>query len=311
MIINPTKENIKRASLASSQGELVGMPTETVYGIAANALDEIAVGKVFQLKHRPPENPLIVHVSSVEMAKGLTDSWSADCDRLAESFWPGPLTIVLPKCNVISNIVTGSQTTVGLRMPRHPVALNLIERCGFPLAAPSANRFMELSPTRAMDIAIEIQEGLFCILDGGDCEVGIESTVVIAHDGEIEILRPGDITVNALEQLFGVGTVHTRATKSGEHDSPGLYLRHYAPKAIIELVDQIDPKSPGLTFQSITNEFQVRMASDPQAYARQLYSVLKEFDRKGIPNIQIEKPPNSPAWSAIWDRLRKASYRNE
>ena len=302
-IVPPTEENIARAAELLRQGELIGMPTETVYGIAANAFNPIAVRKTFEIKGRPAENPLIVHVASLEQAQGLATEFPKTAFLLAEAFWPGPLTVVLPKSRTVPDEVTAGLDTVAIRMPAHPVAKRLIELAGVPVSAPSANRFTALSPTSAEMIDDDIAKHLSMILDGGPCEVGIESTVVDLSSGQPIILRPGDVSPEALEGVLGRPV---DLTADATVKAPGMYPRHYAPATRVILVDRLSPDQPGLTFGEAQFS-QIQMPRNAQEYARKLYDSLDRLDALGIEAIYVESPPRDPEWQAIWDRLTKAS----
>ena len=294
--------SLSDAAARIREGGVVAFPTETVYGLGANALDAAAVAKIFELKGRPRTSPLIVHVSSIEMAKKYAAEWPPVADDLASRYWPGPLTVVVKKSPAIPDIVTAGLGTVGLRMPAHELALQLIELAGVPIAAPSANRFMHLSPTTARHVEQEFGDAVE-ILDGGPCQVGIESTVVSVTSGELELLRPGMISIDATE---------TAAPSEGSHPSPGMHPRHYSPRTRLLLVETpralpdrrgayVWWKKAGLTTCSR------RMPRDPAAYAARLYDVLHQLDQENWPWIAIESPPATPEWSAILDRLRRAS----
>jgi L-threonylcarbamoyladenylate synthase len=284
------------------EGGLVAFPTETVYGLGANALDAAAVAKIFALKGRPHSSPLIVHVSSIEMAKRYAAEWPPIADDLARCNWPGPLTIVVNKSPEIPDIVTAGLGTVGLRMPAHELALELILLAGVPVAAPSANRFTHLSPTTAHHVEEEFGDAVE-ILDGGPCQVGIESTVVSVTGGELKLLRPGMISIDA---------VAAARPSEGSHPSPGMHERHYSPRTRLFLVDTplalpdrrgayIWWKKAGLTACS------QRMPRNPAGYAARLYDVLHRIDQENWPWIAVESPPATPEWLAILDRLRRAS----
>jgi L-threonylcarbamoyladenylate synthase len=282
-------------------GNLVGLPTETVYGIAADALNPDAVAAIFRLKQRPADNPLIVHLAHADDVLRVATAFPDAARRLAERFWPGPLTLVLPKRHEVPDITTGGLDTVAVRIPNHPVAHALIAATG-PLAAPSANRFMRLSPTRATDIDPEIASGLAVILDGGPCEVGIESTVVDATDDKIRLLRPGGISAAQLAKIAELST-----EPPTERRSPGLYPRHYAPQARLILKPELAPADAGLTFDQPTNERQILMPNDPGKYAAQLYAALHDLDRQSPAIIVVQSPPETPEWTPVWDRLRRAA----
>ncbi|MBV6458081.1 MAG: Threonylcarbamoyl-AMP synthase [Fimbriimonadaceae bacterium] len=295
---------IESAAAAIRLGELVIMPTETVYGLAADATNPEAVGKIFTAKGRPENNPLIVHVDSVAMARECVQEWPEIADRLASAFWPGPLTLVLPKSPLIPATVTAGLDTVGVRIPNHPVALELIRRAGKPIAAPSANPANAVSPTRVGHLSDPILAAVAVVLDGGPCEAGIESTVVrVAADGVV-ILRPG--AVSRLE-LAEVVPVFDREM-TGPARSPGLGERHYSPRARVEITFSLSPDDCGLTFGPASLH-QRTMPSDPVAYARELYDALHELDARNPDVIRIEAPPQFPEWEAVWDRLRRAASR--
>ncbi len=287
------------------QGELVAFPTETVYGLGANALDARAVAKIFELKGRPATSPLIVHVASIDMAKRYVSEWPRQAEELATRYWPGPLTLVLPKSAEIPEIVTAGLSTVGIRVPAHAVALQLIEVAGVPIAAPSANRFSGLSPTTADHVREEFGDSV-AILDGGPTKVGIESTVVSLMDGKMTLLRPGMISFGEIQQAAAV---------AGEsHPAPGMHARHYSPRTRLLLVAGPDDlpdrhgayiwrKKAGLTARSL------RMPTDAASYAARLYSALHELDHEGWPWIAVEAPPDTPKWAGILDRLRRAAFQ--
>jgi L-threonylcarbamoyladenylate synthase len=296
---------ISEAAAKIRAGGVVAFPTETVYGLGANALDADAVAKIFELKGRPSTSPLIVHVASTEMARDLVTEWPPLASDLAAKWWPGPLTLVLPKKPAIPDIVTAGLPTVGLRMPDHPVALELIREAGVPIAAPSANRFSELSPTTAEHVREAFGDAVE-VLDGGPTRVGIESTVVAIEDGQLKLLRPGMI------ELGGQG--HALPESQAAHPSPGMHPRHYSPRTPLLVVPgpkevpgregaYVWRKRPGLVSRS------VRMPADPAHYAARLYAVLHELDAENWPWIAVEAVPQKPEWAAIRDRLQRASER--
>ncbi len=303
-ILSPSAESIDFAVSALHTGQLVGLPTETVYGIGANAANPEAVLKTFQLKRRPAENPLIVHVDSLESAAQLISELTEPAIKLAEAFWPGPLTLVLRKNSVIPGIVTGSLDTVAVRVPGHPVALELLRAAQLPVSAPSANAFMGLSPTRAEHIAPEILKGLSCVLDGGPCDVGVESTVIDCSSDVPAILRPGGITRAQIEGVLGQAA--GRRVLS-EHRSPGMYLRHYSPRTAVRLVQELDETEAGITFRVPLNSGQRQLPLSAPEYARALYATLFELDQLGQAELLIEMPPQTQEWEAVWDRIEKAA----
>jgi len=290
--------SVARAAALIREGKLVAFPTETVYGLGANALDPAAVGRIFQAKGRPRSSPLIVHVDSIRMARSLVTCWPDSAQKLADRYWPGPLTLVLPKQSHVPDIVTAGLPTVGLRMPAHPLALELIRTAGVPIAAPSANRFTELSPTAAAHVPEALAD---FVLDGGPARVGIESTV-LSLVGEPTLLRPGVIPLPEIEAA--IGPVRTARSKpAGPHPSPGMHARHYLPRTPLYLGEL--PSSGRGAYLRIG----VEMPADPLAYAAALYETLHRLDADALDWIAIELPPDTPEWSGVLDRLRRAATR--
>lgn len=302
-------DDIQKAAQLLRSGELVVFPTETVYGLGANALDPAAVRKIYALKGRPATSPLIVHVSSVAQARELAAEWPEDAERLAREFWPGPLTIVVPKKSSIPDEVTAGLPTVGLRMPRHPVALALLREAGVPVAAPSANRFTQLSPTTAQHVHEAFGDETPFLLDGGPCEVGLESTVIAVTRDGLEVLRPGMAFVDE-----AAPTSTTTEEEDAGHRSPGQHKKHYSPRTRVLLVNRghLPQQGRGAYLWFAYNAaaaWKLRMPEQPEAYAAKLYSVLHDLDRKGYDWIAVELPPQTPEWVAIRDRLTRAAYR--
>jgi L-threonylcarbamoyladenylate synthase len=298
--------SIHEAAARIRSGELAGFPTETVYGLGANALDAAAVAKIYAMKGRPATSPLIVHVSSIEMARTLVTEWPPEADQLARRYWPGPLTLVLPKIPAIPDIVTGGLPTVGLRMPDHAVALELIRESGVPIAAPSANRFMQLSPTTAQHVIDAFGDGV-PVVDGGPCRVGIESTVVSIANGNLTLLRPGMIPFPQLKLAAAPGEAHP---------SPGMHERHYSPRTPLFLVagpEQLPVGAGSGAYiwrkKPATVERHIQLPAKPAAYAARIYDALQTLDQEGRPWIAVETPPDTPEWAAILDRLRRAATR--
>lgn len=281
-------------------GECVILPTETVYGLAANALDPVAVARIFAAKGRPSGHPLIVHVADLDSVHRVAFA-DARTTKLASAFWPGPLTLVLPKRPEVPPAVSGGRETVGVRIPAHPIFREVLNRTRLSLAAPSANRFTRLSPTRFEDIDPTLE--VAGALDGGDCEVGLESTVLDLTQDEPVILRPGMISANLIAALLGLSHIETRA-EAGK--SPGTHARHYQPRAKVHLTDRLAPDQVGLALHP-TASHQRTMPLDAEAYAQALYRTLAEMDRWGHKEIWIERPPATPGWEAIHDRLRRAA----
>jgi L-threonylcarbamoyladenylate synthase len=315
------KISLDQAATLIREGKLVAFPTETVYGLGANALDSAAVTKVFEMKGRPSSSPLIVHVSSIAMAREIVTEWPPEADELARRYWPGPLTLVLPKSSVIPDIVTAGLPTVGIRVPSHPVAISLIEAARVPIAAPSANRFMGLSPTTAEHV-IEAFGDEVPVLDGGACPLGIESTVVSIADGKVTLLRPGMISLGDAQGPVSPSAIEAAraepvdVNKDGPHPSPGMHPRHYSPRTRLIVVPgpnhlpdrygaYLWRKKPGLTARS------VRMPMNLEAFAHRWYSVLHELDNEGWPWIAVEALPEKPEWAALRDRVARASGENQ
>ncbi len=308
--------SIERAARRLLRGVPVAMPTETVYGLAADATCEASVARVYRIKGRPSTNPLIVHVSSIEMARSCVGAWPARAQRLAEAFWPGPLTLVLPRGDRISTLATAGGETVAVRMPDHPVALALIERAGVPVVAPSANRSGTVSPTTAAHVREAFDAREVVVLDGGACREGIESTVVSLVHEVTTILRPGVIGRVQIEKALGerVHEAHTIAHTRQVQMSPGQLARHYAPQAPARLVDpsacvEVIEDAVVLAREGAWTGWRViRMPNDAAAYARRLYAALHEADALHPSQILIERPPedDEPLWRAIADRLRRA-----
>ena len=290
---------VERAAELIRAGKLVAFPTETVYGLGANALDAAAVERIFAAKRRPRTSPLIVHVDSIEMARTLATEWPAAAETLARRYWPGPLTLVLPKQPQIPDVVTAGLPTVGLRMPAHPLALELIRAAGVPIAAPSANRFTQLSPTAAGHVPGDLADA---VLDGGPARVGIESTV-LSLAGAPTLLRPGVIPLPDLEAL--IGPVQAAGTVEGAHPSPGMHERHYRPSTPLYLIDTGAPLPAG---RGVLLRIGMEMPADPLDYAAALYGTLHRLDAESYDWIAIERPPDTPAWAGVLDRLRRAAF---
>jgi L-threonylcarbamoyladenylate synthase len=316
------RAEIDRAAQLLRAGGLVAFPTETVYGLGANAHDAEAVARIYAVKGRPGTSPLIVHVASIDMARSLVANWPENASRLARRFWPGPLTLVLEKQlekqSAIPAIVTAGLPTVGLRMPAHPIALALIRAAGVPLAAPSANRFGELSPTTADHVRRSLGSEVDFILDGGPCQVGIESTVLSLTEPRPILFRPGGISRIDLEAIVGpvasAQEVQTGALQTGAHPSPGMHPRHYSPRTTLYLVTygKLPDQGQGIYLQhaSPPNRPDIRTIQMPTAtaaYAAALYEKLHEADTANVNWIAVDLPPNAPEWEAVQDRLRRAA----
>jgi L-threonylcarbamoyladenylate synthase len=334
----PQAGDLAPAVEALRAGGLVAFPTETVYGLGANALDPDAVARIFAAKGRPEYNPLIVHAASTEAARELAAEWPVAAARLAEAFWPGPLTLILPKAAHVSDALTAGLPNVALRVPAHPVAQALLAAAGLPLAAPSANRSTEVSPTTADHVVRSLGEAVDVVVDGGPCPVGIESTVVTLASETPTILRPGSITQEDISAVIGVVLM-----AEGEKERPGAALpspgqmdRHYAPRAALRLIDPersgvvalleavpgLDAYLPvmldGRTYDEKTAVLSysgaeypgahvVRMPPEAAGYATHLYAMLHELDAQGYERILVERVPDEPEWAGVRDRLQRAS----
>ena len=313
----------RRAALAKGAellraGRLVAFPTETVYGLGANALDEAAVERIYDAKGRPAINPVIVHVGSAAAARELALEWPAAADAIARAFWPGPVTIVVRKRAVVPDIVSAGGDTVGLRVPAHPLALALLEQAGVPVAAPSANLSTQVSPTTAEHVARGLGDRVDLIIDGGATTVGIESTVVDVTDDVPRILRPGMIAHDAIARVVGATKAAGDFVATGVPRSPGTMDKHYSPRARVRLVppgglnESLAELPNGgrvgaLSFDTVAADVFRIMPRDPQEYARVLYAALHEMDDRRCDVILVERPPGKPEWAAILDRLERAA----
>ncbi|HKO14900.1 MAG TPA: L-threonylcarbamoyladenylate synthase [Gemmatimonadaceae bacterium] len=337
----PNPEAIARAASLLRQGRLVAFPTETVYGLGAHALDTAAVQRIYAAKGRPSYNPLIVHLADAARVRDVVSEWPERAARLAAAFWPGPLTLLLPKRDVVPEAVTAGLPSVAVRVPAHPVALALLRAADIPVAAPSANRSTEISPTTAAHVAKALDDRVDLILDGGPTEVGIESTVLDIGAPMPVILRPGAIGPRELEPVIGRVIFGGHLARAGAPDaegeigdaapedispraSPGMMDRHYAPRArvmlfhaaerarLVALVREWSARGErvgGLLLGELdgaSTPWLVRMPSAPEAYARRLYDTLHALDDVGCGVIVIERVPESAEWAGVRDRLERA-----
>jgi L-threonylcarbamoyladenylate synthase len=327
-----TPELFQKAVLRAAEflraGEVVALPTETVYGLAANALDEKAVARIFQIKGRPASNPIIVHVAGNEMAKRCVKYWPELANELSQAYWPGPLTLVLSRAKEISDIVTAGGSTIGVRWPGHPFIQAVIRECGFPIAAPSANLSNHISPTNAGHVRTQLAGKIPLIVDGGQSQVGIESTVLDLTVSPPCILRPGMIDAESLAALCGAVQSPKSEAQSPKTmlRSPGLLKKHYSPKAkllVLQWCDDAELKSQLVTrhlspatcfviahtrIPSGANFADVSvMPHDAEAFARALYAELHRCDEAGAQLIVVEAPPKTAEWSGIADRLKRAA----
>ena len=318
---------VARTTEALRAGEVVALPTETVYGLAANALDERAVAKIFEIKGRPAHNPIIVHVAGIDMAGRCVREWPETAAKLAAAFWPGPLTLVLQRAKEIPDIVTAGGNTVGVRWPSHPFIQVVIRACDFPLAAPSANLSNSISPTNAAHVCSSLGDRLGLIVDGGQSQVGIESSVLDLTANPVRVLRPGMIHAKSLAAVLGEGGLQgSDGPDGGPLRSPGQLRKHYSPKArliVLEWRDDSDLlaqlaragiSAAGcqvIAHSRIPGSASVAGISviphDAEAYARAMYGELHRCDAVGAECIVIEALPGGAEWQAIADRLRRAA----
>jgi L-threonylcarbamoyladenylate synthase len=292
-----------RAAAILRSGGLVAFPTETVYGLGADATDADAVRKIFAAKRRPITNPLICHVPDATVARRYAATWPDAAQRLTDRFWPGPLSLVLPKTDDIPHEVTAGRGSVALRAPNHPLTLALLRILDRPLAGPSANKSTHVSPTTAQHVREEFPGDVIdMILDGGPCDVGIESTVVdLAAPGRPAILRPGGVTREQIEKVIGPVDVFAGVTDpSVAATSPGQHEKHYAPRTPAY---RFEPSQRG----SLAGGATLDLTADPSDYARRFYARLRELDQSGVPAIYIEMPPDAPEWTAVRDRITRAT----
>jgi L-threonylcarbamoyladenylate synthase len=326
-------EAIAEAAERIRQGGLVGFPTETVYGLGADASNDAAVALIFTAKGRPPEHPLIVHVASAAQVADYASDVPDFAARLMTAFWPGPLTLILPRRAGVAAAAAGGQLSIGLRCPAHPVALALLTACGTGLAGPSANRFGRVSPTTALHVQEELGEDLL-VLDGGPCAVGIESTIVDCTRGQPVLLRPGVLTCAQLEAACGQpvldkDTPVKTSVKTQAPRASGTLESHYAPNARVRLMDAkelqtgldtLDSKAKGPAARTgtvavyarnplrmNTDILHKRMPEDAALAAQQLFAVLRELDATAVSEIWVQIPPDAPEWDGVRDRLSRAA----
>jgi L-threonylcarbamoyladenylate synthase len=319
-VSSPDDPAIAEAAAILRAGGLVAFPTETVYGLGADGLNPEAVARIYAAKGRPATNPVILHVDGIASAKVLVSRWPAEAQALAERFWPGPLTLVLPASGAVPSIVRAGGPSVALRCPAHPVAQALIRAAGRPLAAPSANRSQHLSPTQAGHVASSLGQALDLILDGGPTEAGLESTILDLTGPRPRILRPGPIAPAELVALLGPVERWEGAVNVGEvQAAPGMTERHYAPKARLELVARgcqlpADPARVAYVALGALPELPpgvhgVLLPMDAEVVGTRLYALLHDLDDAGFERILMERPPEGDAWLAVRDRLGRASAK--
>lgn len=308
-------------------GGVVVIPTETVYGLAANAFDEQAINKIFEVKGRPKDNPLIVHISNLNMLNELVQEVPAKAKKLIDKFWPGPLTLVMKKRDVLPDTVTCGLDTVGIRMPKHKLALKIIEKVGLPLAAPSANLSGKPSPTEASHCVADLGEKVNFIVDGGRCEVGVESTVLLVAEEPFVILRPGIINQKQIENVLQEKVLINDGLQPKEDKlvrSPGVKYKHYAPKAEVLLLTgdfekfknyiekKADFKTCAMVFEDEVNEFAVKCFSygkpnEPESLAKNIFTILRQVDNENYKRVFVHMPERNEETLVIWNRLIRAA----
>ena len=319
-VVRASQAEIEAAVDALRDGELVAFPTETVYGLGANASNPAAVRKVYELKGRPPSHPVIVHIDQAKYLRRWVRELTPAAEKLAAAFWPGPLTLVLPRGENVQDVVTGGQDSVAIRIPSHPMARQLLDAFGGGIAAPSANRYGRLSATRAEHVEDEFGDAVKVVLDGGECQVGLESTIVSCLDDSVRLLRPGAVT---LSQLRGVvGEVQIGADKTSPR-VPGSAPAHYAPATPLTIVPggEIDALAESLseggqriavlaqrlplkTYQYVT---WINAGKRAEAFGHDLYANLRTLDKAGCARILVQEVPGDERWDAIRDRLARGA----
>jgi L-threonylcarbamoyladenylate synthase len=319
-MVRATQTDIQAAVEALRAGDLVAFPTETVYGLGANASNPAAVRKIFAAKGRPADHPLIVHLDSIRYLHRWVRDVPAVAERLASRFWPGPMTLVLPKAANVLNVVTGGQETIAIRVPAHPMAQQLLTAFGGGIAAPSANRYGHVSPTRADHVREELGDAVRIVLDGGECSIGVESTILACTDGQVRVLRPGSILLSQIRAVAGEVLIGP-----DEHSPrvPGSTATHYAPATPLEIVpgDSLETLAGGfndrgervavlalrLPLKTLKLATWINAGRRPQQYAHDLYAHLRTLDKAGCVKILVQELPTDERWDAVRDRLEKAS----
>jgi L-threonylcarbamoyladenylate synthase len=321
-VVRATQVEIETAVQALRDGELVAFPTETVYGLGANAQNPVAVRKIFEAKGRPETHPLIVHLDSPRFLHRWVREVPESAMRLAERFWPGPLTMVMPRAANVHDIVTGGQDTVAIRVPSHPMAQQLLTAFGGGIAAPSANRYGRLSPTRAEHVREELGDAVRVILDGGECQIGLESTIVAFEGQNVRLLRPGGATAVQLRQVVGELLIGADLQSPRV---PGSTPSHYAPTTPMAIVPsgEVDAHAAALSeggrrvavlaqrlpLRSHKYVTWINAGRRPEQYGHDLYANLRTLDKAGCQQILVQDVPDGEAWDAIRDRLRRAASR--
>jgi len=318
-VYKANSESIQQAAEIIKRGGLVAFPTETVYGLGADGLNPIAVAKIFEAKKRPAFNPLILHIADKNWLKKFSTIQNGKIDLLIDKFWPGPLTLVLLKTEIVPDIVTSGNSTVAVRMPNHAVALQLIEACGTPIAAPSANKFGHLSPTEAAHVAKYLGDKVDMILDGGKSSVGVESTIIQFHEDEFYLLRPGGLSKEEIEKE--IGEIKIGIVDPDKPNAPGQLLSHYSPQTPLKFFHKKyldEDKKIGILFfkeNKLVFPFaQVKIlspAGNLREAAANLFSFLHDLEKENLDLILVEPMEEKGLGRAIMDRLRKASNKFE
>lgn len=312
--------SLEEAASKLKRGEVVAIPTETVYGLAADAKNDAALQQIFATKQRPADHPLIVHIADISQVNDWAAAFPETAVKLAQAFWPGALTLVLPAKNHVSKIVRGGEPTIALRVPNHPVALALLQQSGLCVAAPSANLFTQLSPTTAAHVETSLGENM-PVLDGGACSVGIESTIVsVAADGAWQLLRPGMISEADIARVAGTFQ-QANLVKNQTPKAPGQHALHYSPRTPLQLFKDkftLIKACEALTQANLTcaalligagdrpSCIVTQLSNQPAEVAEQLYSALHDLDTLKVDRLLLELPPNTPIWAAVLDRLSRA-----
>ncbi len=315
-------QDLAKAAAFLRDGELVAIPTETVYGLAGNALNTDAVLKIYETKKRPSFDPLIVHVGELEQAYALVKEFPEELKKLALEFWPGPLTLLLPKQSLVPDLVTSGLDTVGIRVPNHPLTRELLLNINLPLAAPSANPFGYISPTKASHVLDQLGGEIPYVLDGGDCQVGLESTIVGLEQGQVIVYRLGGIPIQEVEKLAGPLLILPQSSSNPK--APGMLKSHYAPKTPILLGNLDDMarnySSKGIPFGVLSfcasyeeysphRQILLSQKGDFSEAARNLFAAMRELDNAGLQVILAEELPEENLGKAINDRLRRAAAK--
>lgn len=311
----PMQVDLAQAITLLKRGEVVAIPTETVYGLAADARDDAALRQIYAIKQRPADNPLIVHIADASQVLDFASEFPPLAQKLAKAFWPGPFTLVLPAKENVSKIVRGNQPTVALRVPSHPLTLQLLKESGLALAAPSANKFTQLSPTTAAHVTAGLGENI-PVLDGGACKVGIESTIVSVQGDSWQLLRLGMVPEANIHAVAGVPALNDNVPLP---KAPGQHLLHYSPRTPIKLFSSRDSLVEFASTQKNCAALLIGMGEEPncplfnlqntpELVAERLYDTLHQMDTLNADVLLVETPPNTPEWLAVLDRLTRAAH---